>query len=130
MVLATKIINFRRPAEQDQLAELMALPPKPVQRIIQPAPDVSEKAQQRLVLEPPAIQGKLRHLVADAVDTDEIPAMDTPLMDSGLDSLASVSFRNEVAKEFDMSLPASLMFDYPTLGELTWYIVERSCEKE
>merc|ERR1712217_218610 len=126
---SAQVINFRRPAEQEDKA-LMPLPSVPVQTgldpVVAPPPTV---IQQRQALEEPAVEGRLRALVSEAVDVDEVPAMDTPLMEMGLDSLASVSFRNEVAKEFDMSLPASLMFDYPTIGELTSYIVERSCEK-
>merc|ERR1712083_779246 len=77
----------------------------------------------------PAVQGKIRHLVSEALDSDDMPTMDTPLMESGLDSLASVSFRNEVAKEFDLTLPSSLMFNYPSIGELASYIVERLSEE-
>merc|ERR1712217_40039 len=126
--LSAQLINFQRPLDKEDKA-LMPLPAAPVHVV----PDLtapSEEVQRRQVLEQPAVEGKLRVLVSEAVDVDEQPAMDTPLMEMGLDSLASVSFRNEVAKEFDMTLPASLMFDYPTLGELTSYIVERSCERQ
>merc|ERR1712232_1482743 len=113
------------------MGEDKALMPLPA-AAVHVVPDLtsSSEVQRRQVLEQPAVEGKLRVLVAEAVDVDEQPAMDTPLMEMGLDSLASVSFRNEVAKEFDMTLPASLMFDYPTLGELTSYIVERSSERQ
>jgi len=73
--------------------------------------------------DPLVVKNKIRQLVGEALDADEI-SMDTPLMDSGLDSLASVSFRNDVSKEFSTSLPASLIFDYPTISSLTSYMVE------
>merc|ERR1719414_326894 len=74
-------------------------------------------------LDPLVVKNKIRQLVSDALDADEI-SLDTPLMDSGLDSLASVSFRNDVSKEFSTTLPASLIFDYPTITSLTSYMVE------
>jgi len=73
--------------------------------------------------DPLFVKNKIRQLVNDALDAEEI-SLDTPLMDSGLDSLASVSFRNEVSKEFNTQLPASLIFDYPTVTSLTTYMVE------
>jgi acyl carrier protein len=54
----------------------------------------------------------INHLEDDAVE------MDTPLMDAGLDSLGAVSFRNELARKFEVTLPASLLFDFPTLSQI------------
>jgi len=79
-------------------------------------------------VDPVQVKNKIRQLVGEALDSDMI-SMDTPLMDSGLDSLASVSFRNEVAKEFNTSLPASLIFDYPTTSSLTGYVVDLLMEQ-
>lgn len=73
--------------------------------------------------DPTFVKNKIRTLVGEALDAEEI-SLDTPLMDSGLDSLASVSFRNEVSKEFNTTLPASLIFDYPTITSLTQYMIE------
>ena len=39
---------------------------------------------------------------------------DSPLMESGLDSLSAIDFRNSVAKELSVKLPSTLMFDHPT----------------
>merc|ERR550532_2120089 len=50
-------------------------------------------------------------------------AGDTPLMDAGLDSLASVEFQNTLAKEFQSAnLPSTLVFDYPTPKEIAEFI--------
>eukprot|EP00747_Dinoflagellata_sp_TGD_P148835 gnl/TRDRNA2_/TRDRNA2_176958_c0_seq1.p1 gnl/TRDRNA2_/TRDRNA2_176958_c0~~gnl/TRDRNA2_/TRDRNA2_176958_c0_seq1.p1 ORF type:complete len:902 (+),score=244.71 gnl/TRDRNA2_/TRDRNA2_176958_c0_seq1:152-2707(+) len=52
--------------------------------------------------------------------------VDSPLMESGLDSLSSLSFRNELVKKSGMQLPAALMFDYPTAQAIIDHIVESS----
>jgi len=50
-------------------------------------------------------------------------AGDTPLMDAGLDSLASVEFQNTLAKEFTgVTLPSTLVFDFPTPKMITEHI--------
>mmetsp|Transcript_47362 Transcript_47362/g.133640 ORF Transcript_47362/g.133640 Transcript_47362/m.133640 type:complete len:849 (-) Transcript_47362:62-2608(-) len=74
-------------------------------------------------LNPADVKIKLRDMVRELIATDTVE-IDTPLMDSGVDSLSSVQFRNDVAKEFQTNLPASLIFDYPNLGSLTEYLVE------
>eukprot|EP00931_Biecheleriopsis_adriatica_P014587 TRINITY_DN11649_c0_g2_i3.p1 TRINITY_DN11649_c0_g2~~TRINITY_DN11649_c0_g2_i3.p1 ORF type:complete len:1110 (-),score=277.81 TRINITY_DN11649_c0_g2_i3:74-3403(-) len=53
----------------------------------------------------------------DTIDADE------PLMDAGLDSLAAVEFGNTIAKEFvGISLPSTLMFDFPSVKLLSQFI--------
>lgn len=74
-------------------------------------------------LNPNDVKIKLRDMVRELIANDTVE-IDTPLMDSGVDSLSSVQFRNDVAKEFQTNLPASLIFDYPNLGSLTEYLVE------
>lgn len=49
--------------------------------------------------------------------------MDEPLMDAGLDSLAAVEFGNTLAKEFSgISLPSTMMFDFPSVKLLSEFI--------
>jgi len=67
------------------------------------------------------VKASLIKLAAE-VAAGEVNA-DIALMDAGVDSLASVQFRNDVAKEYDLTLPASLMFDYPTIQDLAQHIV-------
>jgi len=58
--------------------------------------------------------------VALSLIGNESLAADTPLMDAGLDSLASVEFQNTLAKEFKgTDLPSTLVFDYPTPKEIS-----------
>jgi len=48
---------------------------------------------------------------------------DTPLMDAGLDSLASVEFQNLLQKEFKgVAMPSTMMFDFPTAKEIAQHI--------
>jgi len=48
--------------------------------------------------------------------------VDEPLMASGLDSLASVEFKNALEAKLALSLPATLIYDYPTLSSISKYV--------
>ena len=43
--------------------------------------------------------------------------------DAGLDSLGAVEMRNALSESFNMELPASLAFDYPTSAALIAYLM-------
>lgn len=61
------------------------------------------------------------NVVGDRLDQD------MPLMDSGMDSLSSVEFRNQVRGLVPgVNLPASLVFDHPNLRAMTDFIYEKS----
>jgi acyl transferase domain-containing protein/NADPH:quinone reductase-like Zn-dependent oxidoreductase/short-subunit dehydrogenase len=47
-----------------------------------------------------------------------------PLHELGLDSLMSVELRNALATSLDSSLPATLLFDFPTIESLTSYLAK------
>ncbi len=47
---------------------------------------------------------------------------DRPLQELGLDSLMAVELRNAVAAAVGRTLPATLLFDYPTLDKLVGYL--------
>jgi acyl carrier protein len=48
---------------------------------------------------------------------------DQPLQELGLDSLLSIELRNALGLALDRTLPATLLFNYPTLNALTEYVV-------
>jgi len=69
-----------------------------------------------------AVQRGLLGLAREVVDSGDLAA-DAPLMDSGMDSLSGVEFRNRLAAEFEgVRLPNSLVFDHPTVGALAAFI--------
>eukprot|EP00884_Botryococcus_braunii_P010940 jgi/Botrbrau1/19848/Bobra.0124s0084.1 len=49
---------------------------------------------------------------------------DQPLMEAGLDSLGAVELRNAISNAYRIHLPATILFDYPTLAALTGKIIE------
>merc|ERR1712194_329217 len=67
---------------------------------------------------------KINEVALSLMGSDSLGA-DVPLMDAGLDSLSMVEFRNELVKEFPgVDLPGALLFDYPTVTELSNFIME------
>lgn len=68
------------------------------------------------------IQDLIRTVARDVVGSDELE-IDVPLLESGLDSLAGVEFRNRLLTEFSgIRIPNSAVFDYPTVGELSRFV--------
>ncbi len=51
-------------------------------------------------------------------------AADKPLADQGFDSLMSVDMRNRLNRGLGRTLPASLLFDYPTLDRIGRHLLE------
>ena len=50
-------------------------------------------------------------------------AHDQPFMEAGVDSLGAVELRNGISAKFGMAdLPATLVFDYPTISALAQYL--------
>merc|ERR1712151_971491 len=77
-------------------------------------------------LDPAATQKLVMNIVANAVGDDDDIHLDSPLMDSGLDSLSSVAFRNDLQKAVGFNLGAALIFDYPTPRLIVDFLVESS----
>jgi acyl transferase domain-containing protein/SAM-dependent methyltransferase len=66
------------------------------------------------------------------MDTDRRPGLQHRLMDLGLDSLMAVQLRNllELGLGMERSLPATLMFDYPTIASISALLVESTSGKD
>lgn len=49
-----------------------------------------------------------------------------PLMEAGLDSLAAVELRNALGAKLNVDLPATVTFDYPSIGALAGFIASKA----
>ena len=58
------------------------------------------------------------------------PADNTPLSEVGLDSLLAVELRNALAKSLEAALPATLLFDHPTIEALSGFLWSEMCETQ
>lgn len=68
----------------------------------------------------------LKELAARVLGMPSASAVDEhkPLQEFGLDSLMAVELRNGLSKLVGKRLPATLVFDYPTLDKITDYLLE------
>ena len=77
------------------------------------------------------------------LDSSDIIDPHQPLSELGLDSLMAVELRNSLSRLVGQHLPATLLFNYPSLGELVEYLAnevlpvhqdgtgqEPNCEKD
>jgi acyl carrier protein len=69
-----------------------------------------------------AVAADLQRLVDEMLGAHVPP--DAPLMEAGLDSLSAVELRNILAGKYGLELPATLMFDYPSIAALSAYIAD------
>lgn len=79
-------------------------------------------------LDPNMVSATVQEMAKQAIGVDDELFLDSALMDSGMDSLTAVSFRNGLQQQLGVKLPSSLMFDYPTMKEVSNRIVELSIE--
>merc|ERR1740121_2622597 len=80
--------------------------------------------------DPKMMMQRIGDMVANMTGEESQIEADTPFMDVGMDSLASVEFRVALQKEFGVPLPTTVMFNYPTPGGLTNYLVDACTEKQ
>jgi acyl transferase domain-containing protein/acyl carrier protein len=72
----------------------------------------------------------VRERALRALGLDATRALDprTPLGELGLDSLLAVELRNAIGRAIGVNLPATLLFDYPTVETLTSYLCNEVLE--
>ncbi|MBD3267390.1 hypothetical protein GF373_12040 [bacterium] len=68
----------------------------------------------------------LKQTALDVLGYSESEPIETEeaLVNQGFDSLMSVEMRNRLGKSLNQTLPASLLFDYPTLDKIAGYLLE------
>ncbi|WP_367127948.1 thioester reductase domain-containing protein [Saccharothrix sp. HUAS TT1] len=107
-----------RPEQAPPLLRTLLPPVRPVARTGAPAPNLAElpEAERRA-----AVAELVRREVA-AVLGSAGEVADKPFPDLGFDSLLSVELRNRVAAATGLALPATVVFDHPTPGELAAFL--------
>ncbi|NEO43741.1 MAG: type I polyketide synthase [Moorea sp. SIO4A3] len=58
------------------------------------------------------------------INNPESISLETGFFDLGMDSLTSVELRNKLQTSLDCSLPSTLAFDYPKIGQIVDYLLE------
>ncbi|CAM3960004.1 type I polyketide synthase [Pseudoalteromonas byunsanensis] len=88
----------------------------------------STAAQERLEF----IQHKMNEVIGKlmALDKDDVINPTEPLLNIGFDSLMALELRNSVSKLVAQKLPATLLFDYPTIATISAFILEKMYPQE
>mmetsp|Transcript_47659 Transcript_47659/g.107262 ORF Transcript_47659/g.107262 Transcript_47659/m.107262 type:complete len:127 (+) Transcript_47659:3-383(+) len=78
-------------------------------------------------MDPAIIRNKVQELAGAIIGDTEDLELDTPLMEAGLTSNSAVLLRDELSKDLPgISLPPTLIFDYPSVATITEFVVEAS----
>ena len=100
------------------------------------APTAAKKAKERSIADDvrsvlplerrPLVRKRLQELARRVLGYGESEpvAADQPLVDQGFDSLTAVDMRNQLGKDLGCTLPASLLFDHPTLDRIADYLLK------
>ncbi|KAF8821373.1 putative type I fatty acid synthase, partial [Cardiosporidium cionae] len=68
------------------------------------------------------VSSTVLELTSAALGTSSAPLMNAPLQELGIDSIGAVDLRNAISSRLGVKLPATAMFDYPTLNALIEFI--------
>lgn len=69
------------------------------------------------------VHANIMAIVQEAISDDGLTD-DAALLESGLDSLSVVSFRNTLQTKFSISLEPAVLFEYPTIAKLTDHVFD------
>jgi len=72
------------------------------------------------------VKAKVLDMVRESVGDDIDIHAESALMDSGMDSLSSIDFTNQVTKDFNLTGSQSLVFDYPTVTQIVDFIMQEA----
>jgi len=132
---------------QKTVADLLSSIQKAAPPVSVPAPGAAEAQQalpdQEAQAAPPAsteevfvapdpemVKSYIISLVGNMTGTTDDIDSETPLMESGIDSLASVELRTQLQQEFKINLPSTVMFNYPTIDSLADLLVDECTTKK
>merc|ERR1719181_1370319 len=107
------------------MQQMVAIEGGDAQAVVAAAPVSVEPAKPK-GLDAAFVRKQLMTFVKDVMASDDELELDSPFMEAGMDSLSSVSLMSMVAKEFQMALSPSLVFDFPTVRALEEHLVEES----
>src|SRR5687767_9784677 len=63
--------------------------------------------------------------LADALDVDrQTIALDTPVSDLGVDSIAAVQWTRAAGARYSLAIPPARLFDHPTVRALARHVLE------
>merc|ERR1712039_691559 len=81
-------------------------------------------------LEASFVSQKILALSVEIIGDDEEIELDAPLMESGLTSNAAVVLRDRLSQMVPgINLPATLVFDYPSVPSMTEFIIDKASQK-
>jgi len=64
----------------------------------------------------------VRRIVDSLVENGKNLDLDAQLMDNGLDSLGATELSTMLSRELSMMIPATVLFSYPTMGDIVRYL--------
>lgn len=112
-----------------QIPQQLRYPPPaaPPAALVQPVlPYAAAPAQQQgAALAPAAIADVVAAVVTELLGTASPPAGTTPLTAAGLNSGAAVQLVSRLEDRLGLQLPPTLAFDYPTLDDVTTFLVQQ-----
>jgi acyl carrier protein len=87
----------------------------------------SSNVQQRRMLIVELLNDSINRILG--TDASVEPPADRPLTDQGFDSLMAVQLTNALGRKLNQRLPVSIVFNYPTVTNLTDYLLTLYEEK-
>jgi long-chain acyl-CoA synthetase len=92
---------------------------KPEAALLQALKAAHRSARERMLTE--FLQEEIRGLTG----ADEVPAVDTALLETGMDSVMMITLSTRLQDQLgpNLDLPATLVFDYPRIGDLVSYLI-------